>query len=103
MVETFFERAKSKHQKPRLSLGPELMETFRRYRWAGNIRELENLMERMVLLSSSNRLTVRDLPAHLQMVDGINQVPKIPLQREVSIAEFRGACKLRPGAELADG
>ena len=32
------------------------------YAWPGNIRELENLMERVVLFSDGPRITARDLP-----------------------------------------
>jgi transcriptional regulator with PAS, ATPase and Fis domain len=38
------------------------MEILKDYRWPGNIRELVNFVERMVVLSSGNVLTVRDLP-----------------------------------------
>jgi len=34
-----------------------------RYEWPGNIRELENLIERMMLLARSNKLTLSDIPA----------------------------------------
>jgi len=30
--------------------------------WPGNIRELENLMERMMLMARSNRLTLNEIP-----------------------------------------
>lgn len=46
----------------RIEVSSELMETLVRHRWAGNIRELENLIERMVVLRSGNTLTVADLP-----------------------------------------
>ena len=34
--------------------------------WKGNIRELKNVMERAVILCSSNELTLDDLPLELQ-------------------------------------
>lgn len=36
------------------------------YDWPGNIRELRNVIERMVVLARQERLTVRDLPAHMR-------------------------------------
>ncbi len=45
-----------------IKLDAKLMETLEQYRWPGNIRELENLIERMVILRRSNKLTVDDLP-----------------------------------------
>ena len=41
---------------------PEAMATLMAYRWPGNIRELENLMERAVLLADNETLRARDLP-----------------------------------------
>jgi len=40
------------------SIPNETMEALRRYAWPGNIRELQNLMERAVLLSSGPSLRV---------------------------------------------
>lgn len=39
-----------------------LMETLKSFHWPGNIRELQNLMERLVILRRSNLLTTDDLP-----------------------------------------
>ena len=41
------------------SIPNETMEALRRYAWPGNIRELQNLMERAVLLSSGLSLCVQ--------------------------------------------
>lgn len=40
-----------------------LVEKLKSHAWPGNIRELENLVERMVVLRQSNQLTIEDLPA----------------------------------------
>ena len=36
------------------------------YQWPGNIRELENTIERMVILSHGDEITVDDLPAEVR-------------------------------------
>jgi transcriptional regulator with PAS, ATPase and Fis domain len=41
----------------------EPKEIFLRYEWPGNIRELENLIERMMLLAKSDKLTLNEVPA----------------------------------------
>ncbi|MDT8365450.1 MAG: sigma-54 dependent transcriptional regulator [bacterium] len=42
---------------------PEAMEVFKTYHWPGNIREMENLLERLVAFSADNNaLDVHDLP-----------------------------------------
>jgi len=46
-----------------ISVSADLMEALRKHSWPGNIRELENLIERMVILRSSNALDISDLPA----------------------------------------
>ncbi|PKK83883.1 MAG: DNA-binding response regulator [candidate division Zixibacteria bacterium HGW-Zixibacteria-1] len=45
-----------------IDLSDDLMKALFSYNWPGNIRELENLMERMAILRKSDRLTAADLP-----------------------------------------
>jgi two-component system NtrC family response regulator len=45
-----------------LSIEPQLIERLQSHYWPGNIRELENLVERMVILRKSDSLTMDDLP-----------------------------------------
>jgi len=50
------------------------MDRLREYSWPGNIRELENLVERMVILKKSNLLTLEDLPPDFGSA-GPSQIP----------------------------
>ena len=45
---------------------PEAVEMLSRYTWPGNIRELRNVVERMVVLSRSKLLGEADLPANIR-------------------------------------
>jgi two-component system NtrC family response regulator len=44
---------------------PEALKLLIQYAWPGNIRELENVMERAVILCAHNTITPQDLPAEL--------------------------------------
>jgi two-component system NtrC family response regulator len=47
---------------------PEALKLLIQYSWPGNIRELENVMERAVILCANNTITPQDLPAELAPV-----------------------------------
>jgi DNA-binding NtrC family response regulator len=47
------------------TFSPEAVERLKRYRWAGNVRELENAVERLILLSKKEVVDASDLDEHL--------------------------------------
>lgn len=49
------------------SIGPDVMDAFRRYRWPGNVRELENTLEQAFILAKGAELTQADLPEKLRV------------------------------------
>jgi len=57
----FLSRYATKHNRQELALSPEDETKLMAYEWRGNVRELENLIERTVLFSTGNRLDL-DLP-----------------------------------------
>ena len=61
LAERFLESASARHARPRLSLSPEAAQSLRNYDWPGNIRELRNMVERLVVLSSSPQVTKADV------------------------------------------
>jgi len=48
----------------------EVMDALVAYRWPGNIRELKNVVERIVLRTAGRRVTMEDLPVELFRTNG---------------------------------
>ena len=46
-------------------LAPETIDTFRRYQWGGNVRELRNAVERALILEEGAQITTKYLPPAL--------------------------------------
>jgi transcriptional regulator with PAS, ATPase and Fis domain len=67
LADFFLKRYGKKNRRGVITLAPETLQAFRRYSWPGNIRELENIIERGVIVCQGNVLTREDLPAALQL------------------------------------
>jgi DNA-binding NtrC family response regulator len=50
-------------------LTPEVVDFFTSFHWPGNIRELENLIERLTILTPHETIMLRDLPASMRSTD----------------------------------
>lgn len=63
LLEHFLRLANDKHalENPCFFDG-EVIEHLNRYAWPGNIRELQNLVERLVVISNGGPITLKDLP-----------------------------------------
>jgi two-component system NtrC family response regulator len=62
LVNYFFKRAKEKHGFEDLKITREVVNVLSNYLFPGNVRELENLIERMVVLSDGENITLQDVP-----------------------------------------
>ncbi|HEV8703015.1 MAG TPA: sigma-54 dependent transcriptional regulator [Candidatus Polarisedimenticolia bacterium] len=64
LTHRFFEAFKAENNRPHLQLAPEVMEVLTRARWEGNVRELRNLMESLVILAGDDTklITLEHLP-----------------------------------------
>jgi DNA-binding NtrC family response regulator len=62
LAEFFVKRYTARFRKKTLGLTDSTMAMLRSYRWPGNIRELENLIERLVAVSDKDRIAEEDLP-----------------------------------------
>jgi two-component system NtrC family response regulator len=66
LVEHAFVNAKRKHGLPNLKLPVRLLPYFSAYSWPGNIRELENVVERLTVLAVGDEIRADDLPEFLR-------------------------------------
>jgi two-component system nitrogen regulation response regulator NtrX len=57
------------HPGPAKSLSPEAMRALSEYNWPGNIRELKNMIERLVIMTQSQQITLSDLPEPFNQPD----------------------------------
>jgi len=65
LINHFFRRAKEKHRFETLKMTREVVNVLSNYLFPGNVRELENLIERMVVLSDENALILADAPDYI--------------------------------------
>lgn len=56
------------HKRP-MRISPQAMDILMRYNYPGNVRELENIVQRAVALAEADVIQVEDLPADLQKLE----------------------------------
>ena len=61
LAELFLQRFAEKYHRPLTGIAPEAAELLKTQRWSGNIRELQNSIEKAVILSEGTVLTAKDL------------------------------------------
>ncbi len=64
--------------KPVTHLEPEAVEALAAHDWPGNIRELENVLERAVVLADGPAITLDDLPTELRQAGRRGLRPRLP-------------------------
>jgi DNA-binding NtrC family response regulator len=62
----FLARANEKNRRAVAGFDPPVLALFESYRWPGNIRELENVVERAVIVKGRGTISVADLPAGIR-------------------------------------
>jgi len=66
----FLEEFAHKNHKPVMPVAPEALQMMVSHPWRGNVRELRNLVERIVVLKDGEPLVPEDLPPKMRMVEG---------------------------------
>ena len=71
LAKTFLDKYQRDYGKTGLKLSDKTVEILKRYNWPGNIRELENVIQRAIIMSE-NEILPQDLPASVKY-----QVPAV--------------------------
>lgn len=65
LIEKFLRKYGVEYKDRLLRITPEVLQILERYNWPGNIRELENIIQRMVIMSDGT-IEVKDVPDFLK-------------------------------------
>jgi two-component system response regulator HydG len=77
LAEFFLRKYNEKHKRQIKGFAPRSLDLFMRYDWKGNIRELENTIERSVILCREESIAPQHLPAPIQALASELE-PEIP-------------------------
>jgi len=69
LTESFLEHFAAKHKRRRKKLSGEAMQLCQRFPWPGNVRQLRNVIERLMLTCHNSTIEVADLPDFLRAHD----------------------------------
>ena len=111
LVEYFIDRIASAQGLPRRKLGEDALATLQVHAWPGNIRQLRNNVERLLILASGDPnepITAQMLPGEVAQAGqagsvGPERIIALPLReaREVFEREYLGAQILRFGGNIS--
>lgn len=81
LVNHFLREFGERHGKPELSLTQEALQKLQAYHWPGNVRQLKNVVENLVIFAQSPVIGVENLPSEIagQPAEKIDYVPGMPL------------------------
>ncbi|MBC7467542.1 MAG: sigma-54-dependent Fis family transcriptional regulator [Bdellovibrio sp.] len=65
LANSFLQKFAKSHEKKLVQIDPDALEAMKKYRWPGNIRELENIVERAFIVESGSHMTKALLPEHM--------------------------------------
>jgi len=92
LMNIFLKKFNEKQKRSITGFSPAALEVMLHHRWPGNIRELENVMERVVTLESSEMIQVNTLPP--EMVVAARKAAGVPRELVLRTNFIMGAMDL---------
>jgi DNA-binding NtrC family response regulator len=83
LIQRFVSQLCQKHNLELKTVSPQVMKALMNFDWPGNVRQLENLVERMVALTGNRTVILpADLPSEIQNQDVSGYTPVIEIPEE---------------------
>jgi two-component system response regulator HydG len=95
LVDFFLKRYAEKNRRHLKGVTPKAMDLLMRYDWPGNIRELENVVERAVIMGRGDFITPEEFPGALKNLDPEYIETRIEASVGKSLKEMEKAMILR--------
>ncbi len=87
LVHAFLKEFCEENGRPQLRMSPNAMAHLQNYNWPGNVRQLRNVLEGMVVMSTGDELTVRNLPPEIQRAEPKNNELSLAVGSSIATAE----------------
>ena len=87
LADYFLEKYSTQNGKKVVRLSTPAIDMLMAYHWPGNVREVENTIERAVLLSQDGVIHAYHLPPSLQTAEASDTIPKGTLQESLDAVE----------------
>jgi two-component system nitrogen regulation response regulator NtrX len=107
LINHFLTRFCLKNNRHPVTVDPEVVEILKTYHWPGNIRELQNVVERLLILSEGEKIGIRHLPQNLlaapaAIVDSAAGELSLKQVREAAERRFIEACLKKCGGNVSE-
>ena len=103
LVDEFIEEICKSNNRKKLKISKESMDILQRYSWKGNIRELKNTIENIVVLSRGDIIEKDDIPMYIvesSNENNINEEYPLDLNQAISKLETK---TIKKALEMANG
>jgi len=86
LIHYFLQQAEERYNKELHGIDPEAQQMLMGYSWPGNVRQLRNVIENMVVLSTDGKLTTEQLPGEIcpargEATGGMNNLVGISIEQ----------------------
>jgi Nif-specific regulatory protein len=88
LCDHFLEKFSTRHKKPRRRLADGVLDRLRTHPWNGNVRELEHVIEMLVLFAEGETIGEEDLPRALRQTSSVTSRVQGPISFAKAVEDF---------------
>jgi DNA-binding NtrC family response regulator len=98
LAEALLKKIATRQNRSKLAIAPEALQVLREYEWPGNVRQLENILERSAAFCDEGRIETKDLPREVKNevsassefnISGLGGIPLSQLEKEALAQTLR--------------